>query len=113
MTVRATKRGAERTSLDGTRVEWSTGPIVWGEPGTMHMQRFDNWAMHALAPDCARIDAGITVSHAGDQVHWRPSFPLRRGPLVFQRQQYRESEQTAQPVRVQRVLADHINQRRR
>lgn len=43
------------------------------------------------APDCARIDAGITVSHVGEQVHWRPSFPLRRGPLVFQRQQYQDA----------------------
>ncbi len=43
------------------------------------------------APDCARIDVGIGVSHRGDQVHWQPSFPLRRGPLVFQRRQYDEA----------------------
>lgn len=43
------------------------------------------------APDCARIDVGIGVSHRGGQVHWQPSFPLRRGPLVFQRRQYDEA----------------------
>lgn len=43
------------------------------------------------APDCARIDAGIQVRHRGEQVHWAPSYPLRRGPLVFQRRQYDEA----------------------
>lgn len=43
------------------------------------------------APDCARIDAGITVSHTADRVHWRPSYPVRRGPLVFHRQQYQDA----------------------
>ena len=28
----------------------------WGEPGTTSMQRFDKWAMHALAPSCTRIE---------------------------------------------------------
>lgn len=41
------------------RVTPAAVPILaafWGEPGTMHLQRFDNWAMHALAPDCTRIE---------------------------------------------------------
>lgn len=43
------------------------------------------------APDCARIDAGIAVSHSLDQVHWRTRFPLHGGPLVFQRRQYQDA----------------------
>lgn len=41
------------------RVTPAATPIVdafWGEPGTPHMQRFDNWALHVLAPACARIE---------------------------------------------------------
>lgn len=41
------------------RITPAATPIVdafWGEPGTMHMQRFDNWALHVLAPATTRID---------------------------------------------------------
>ena len=43
-------------SLRITPAAMSILEAFWGEPGTMHMQRFENWAMHALAPDCARIE---------------------------------------------------------
>lgn len=41
------------------RVTPAAVPILeafWGEPGTMHMQRFDNWAMHILAPTTTRVE---------------------------------------------------------
>lgn len=41
------------------RVTPAATPILdafWGEPGTMHMQRFDNWALHVLDPACSRIE---------------------------------------------------------
>ncbi|PCC69106.1 hypothetical protein SAMN02745121_08882 [Nannocystis exedens] len=44
---------------DSLRITPAATPIVdafWGEPGTMHMQRFDNWALHVLAPATARIE---------------------------------------------------------
>lgn len=41
------------------RITPAATPIVdafWGEPGTAHMQRFDNWALHVLAPASSRIE---------------------------------------------------------
>lgn len=41
------------------RVTPAAVPILeafWGEPGTMHMQRLSNWAMHVLSPATTRVE---------------------------------------------------------
>jgi len=43
-------------SLRITPAAASIVDAFWGEPGTAHMQRFDNWAMHVLAPACTRVE---------------------------------------------------------
>lgn len=43
-------------SLRVTPAATSILDAFWGEPGAMHMQRFDNWAMQVLAADCTRVE---------------------------------------------------------
>jgi hypothetical protein len=42
----------------------------------------------SLAPDCARVDRGISVLRRGNLIQWKPSYPFNSDVLSFDSNSY-------------------------
>lgn len=80
-------------SLRATPAAAAILEAFWGEPGTLHMQRFDNWALHILAPDSTRIERkfqNFRLSTLGERsrltsIHFREAQQRRVFEAVVER----------------------------